>query len=67
MTGTEIARADWVERGYSARWEDPRGNRVNRNQIGAAKLDGKRLSILAARGTILHCTSMRGIPSAASS
>ncbi len=40
MTGKEIARADWVERGDPARWGDPRGNRVNRNQIGAAKLDG---------------------------
>ena len=43
MTGKEIARADWVERGDPARWGDTRGNRVNRNQIGAAKLDGKRL------------------------
>jgi hypothetical protein len=51
MTGREIARADWVERGDPARWGDSRGNRVNRNQIGAAKLDGKRLSILVARGT----------------
>jgi hypothetical protein len=51
MTGKEIARADWIERGDPARWGDTRGNRVNRNQIGAAKLDGKRLSILAARGT----------------
>jgi rhamnogalacturonan endolyase len=51
MTGKEIARADWVERGDATRWGDNRGNRVNRNQIGAAKLDGKRLSILAARGT----------------
>ena len=41
MTGKEIARADWVERGDPARWGDPRGNRVNRNQIGVAKLDGK--------------------------
>ncbi len=51
MTGKEIARADWVERGDPARWGDPRGNRVNRNQIGVAKLDGKRQSILVARGT----------------
>jgi hypothetical protein len=51
MTGTEIARADWVERGDPARWGDNRGNRVNRNQIGVAKLDGKRQSILVARGT----------------
>ena len=51
MTGKEIARADWVERGDPARWGDTRGNRVNRNQIGVAKLDGKRQSILVARGT----------------
>lgn len=51
MTGNEIARTDWVERGDPARWGDTRGNRVNRNQIGVARLDGERLSILAARGT----------------
>ena len=51
LTGREIARADWVERGDPERWGDNRGNRVNRNQIGVAKLDGKRLSILVARGT----------------
>lgn len=50
-TGEEIARADWIERGDPTRWGDPRGNRVNRNQIGVARLDGERLSILAARGT----------------
>ena len=51
LTGKEIAHADWVERGDPERWGDNRGNRVNRNQIGVAKLDGKRLSILVARGT----------------
>lgn len=51
MTGKEIARTDWIERGDPARWGDTRGNRVNRNQIGVARLDGERLSILAARGT----------------
>jgi hypothetical protein len=51
MTGKEIARADWVERGDPTRWGDDRGNRVNRNQIGLAKLDGKRTSLLVARGT----------------
>ena len=51
MTGKEIARVDWVERGDPTRWGDARGNRVNRNQIGVAKLDGKRQSILVARGT----------------
>ena len=51
MTGKEIARADWVERGDPARWGDTAGNRVNRNQIGIAKLDGKRTSLLVSRGT----------------
>ena len=54
MTGKEIARADWVERGDPARWGDTRGNRVNRNQIGMAKLDGKRTSLLVARGTYTY-------------
>jgi rhamnogalacturonan endolyase len=51
MTGKETARANWVERGDPARWGDMRGNRVSRNQIGVATLDGKRQSILVARGT----------------
>jgi hypothetical protein len=51
ITGKEITRADWVERGDPTRWGDDRGNRVNRNQIGLAKLDGKRTSLLVARGT----------------
>jgi rhamnogalacturonan endolyase len=50
-TGKEIDHADWVERGDPRDWGDDRGNRVNRNQIGLAKLDGKRTSILVARGT----------------
>lgn len=51
MTGREIARADWIERGDPRRWGDDTGNRVNRNQIGVAKLDGKTTSLLVARGT----------------
>ena len=51
LTGKEIDHADWVERGDQEDWGDNRGNRVNRNQIGLAKLDGKRTSILVARGT----------------
>lgn len=51
MTGKEITHADWVERGDPTRWGDDRGNRVNRNQIGLAKLDGKTTSLLVARGT----------------
>src|SRR5687768_14154105 len=54
MTGKEIARADWVERGDPARWGDTRGNRVNRNQIGRAKLDAKQTSLLVARGTYTY-------------
>jgi len=47
MTGGEIARADWLPR-------DPRlgdYNRVNRNQMGIAYLDGKTPCLIAARGT----------------
>lgn len=47
MTGQEIDRVDWPER------NDRYGNliRQNRNQMGAAYLDGKTPFILAARGT----------------
>ncbi|MBI5768037.1 MAG: silent information regulator protein Sir2 [Verrucomicrobia bacterium] len=51
MTGHEIARADWVERGDPRDWGDDAGNRVNRNQIGLASLDGQGLSLLVCRGT----------------
>jgi len=47
MTGKELARADWPPR-------DPRlgdYNRINRNQMGLAFLDGKTPCLLAARGT----------------
>jgi len=47
MTGREITRADWPPR-------DPRlgdYNRINRNQVGIAYLDGKTPCLLAARGT----------------
>lgn len=47
MTGKEIATAPWPER-------DPRYgdyNRLNRNQIGVAYLDGKTPFLLLARGT----------------
>jgi rhamnogalacturonan endolyase len=50
-TGKEITHAGWVERGDPARWGDDRGNRVNRNQIGIARLDGNTTSLLVARGT----------------
>lgn len=51
MTGREITRVDWVERGDPRDWGDDRGNRVNRNQIGLAYLDGKTPSLLVCRGT----------------
>ncbi len=51
MTGEEITRTDWVERGNQLDWGDDSGNRVNRNQIGLASLDGKSLSLLVCRGT----------------
>lgn len=50
-TGKEIDRVDWISRGNGIEWGDPRGNRVNRNQIGIAYLDGKRPSLLVCRGT----------------
>jgi rhamnogalacturonan endolyase len=50
-TGREIARADWIGRGDPEAWGDNRGNRVNRNQMGIARLDGERYSLLVVRGT----------------
>ena len=50
-TGKEITRTDWIPRGDPESWGDPRGNRVNRNQIGVAYLDGKTPSLLVCRGT----------------
>lgn len=51
MTGEEITRVNWVERGDQRDWGDDRGNRVNRNQIGLAYLDGRTPSLLVCRGT----------------
>jgi rhamnogalacturonan endolyase len=51
LTGKETARVDWIARGDPNDWGDNRGNRVNRNQIGVAYLDGKRPSLLVLRGT----------------
>ena len=51
MTGKEIARADWPPRGRIEDWGDNKGNRASRHLIGLAKLDGKRTSLLALRGT----------------
>src|SRR5262249_39143392 len=51
MTGEEITKVNWVERGDQRDWGDNEGNRVNRNQIGLAYLDGKTPSLLVCRGT----------------
>ena len=51
MTGKEIARVDWPARGDITKWGDNKGNRASRHLIGFAKLDGKRTSVLAMRGT----------------
>jgi rhamnogalacturonan endolyase len=51
MTGEEITKVNWVERGDPRDWGDDKGNRVNRNQIGLAYLDGKNASLLVCRGT----------------
>jgi len=50
-TGKEIDKVDWITRGNGTEWGDNRGNRVNRNQIGIAYLDGKTPSLLVCRGT----------------
>ncbi len=49
-TGAEIAKADWIARGKSEDWGDTKGNRMNRNMMGVAYLDGKTPSILVLRG-----------------
>jgi hypothetical protein len=50
-TGKPIDQVNWIDRGNPESWGDPRGNRVNRNQIGVAYLDGQRPSLLVCRGT----------------
>jgi len=50
LTGAEIARVNWIPRGKPADWGDYTGNRMNRNMIGVAYLDGKTPSIVTFRG-----------------
>lgn len=50
LTGEEIARTNWIPRGKPADWGDYTGNRMNRNMIGVAYLDGRTPSIVALRG-----------------
>ncbi len=49
-TGKEIARTGWIPRGRSEDWGDYTNNRMNRNMMGAAYLDGKTPAILVLRG-----------------
>ncbi len=50
LTGRELARAPWIPRGKISDWGDNYGNRVNRNLLAIAYLDGVRPSILVFRG-----------------
>ena len=49
-TGAEIAKVAWIERGKPSDWGDDVGNRMNRNMLGVAYLDGKTPSLLVLRG-----------------
>ena len=49
-TGAEIAKVDWIARGKPSDWGDDVGNRMNRNMLGVAYLDGKTPSLLVLRG-----------------
>ncbi|MBW3627726.1 MAG: silent information regulator protein Sir2 [Gemmatimonadetes bacterium] len=51
LTGRQVTRAPWPERGNVRDWGDDYGNRMNRNLMAIAYLDGKTPSVLAARGT----------------
>lgn len=50
-TGDILAREDWIERGTVSSWGDDYGNRVNRNMMCVAYLDGQRPSLIILRGT----------------
>ncbi len=50
-TGEILARDDWIERGSVSSWGDDYGNRVNRNMMAIAYLDGERPSLIILRGT----------------
>ena len=51
MTGKEIDKVDWIERGKVTDWADTTGNRSSRHMMGVAYLDGKTPSVLVVRGT----------------
>jgi rhamnogalacturonan endolyase len=50
-TGRIRARQNWIERGRVSDWGDNYGNRVNRNLMAVAYLDGERPSLIILRGT----------------
>lgn len=49
-TGQLIARVDWISRGKPSDWGDYTGNRMSRNMIAVAYLDGKTPSVISVRG-----------------
>jgi rhamnogalacturonan endolyase len=51
LTGAVRARTNWIARGNIAAWGDSYGNRVNRNLMAVAYLDGQRPSLVMFRGT----------------
>lgn len=51
LTGEILARDNWIERGTVSSWGDSYGNRVNRNMMCVAYLDGSRPSLIILRGT----------------
>ncbi len=51
QTGAELASEDWIPRGNICDWGDCYGNRVNRNLMCVAYLDGERPTIVIFRGT----------------
>ena len=63
MTGKELARADFIDRGAPFDYGDNTGNRVDRFLGGAGYFDGKRPSILICRGyyakTVLEAWNYR--------
>jgi rhamnogalacturonan endolyase len=51
VTGKEIDKAPWIERGKTTEWADYTGNRSSRHMLGVAYLDGKTPSLVVVRGT----------------
>ncbi len=50
-TGDLFGKGDWIPRGNISDWGDSYGNRVNRNLMCIAYLDGKNPSLIILRGT----------------